>query len=281
MKLPDFLAFKPFNDLRRQMGTDELGEFSLSLNWEEISLEEVAKLQKEGIDVELDDIKFLNDGSIAYKNRRVLLYIRDWRQHGRYESYPKFHITNCQTLEEMTARGRFQRYVVSTRTDGIFNYNLIDSNRLKTEKEGELDVCKNCLKALNYNNYRDEITREERTKAFKMFDLDEFFIRFTCSPIQITPLETNRTAPLSVYPSDWNEKSAGFKKNANWTCEKCNTSFKGKKPKFLHSHHKNGNIYDNRPSNIEVLCIRCHSKEPYHGFMKESRHYKEYMGLAN
>jgi hypothetical protein len=276
MKLTDFLAFKPFNDLRRQMGADELGEFSLSLNWEEISLEEVAKLQKEGIDVELDDIKFLNDGSIAYKNRRVLLYIRDWRQHGRYQSYPKFHITNCQTLEDMTAKGRFQRYVVSTRTDGIFNYNLINSNGLEAKKEEKLDVCKNCLKALNYNNYL-----EDYAKAFKMFDLDEFFIRFTCSPIQITPLETDRTAPLSIYPSDWNKMSTEYKNNANWTCGKCNSSFQDERSKFLHCHHKNGNTYDNRPSNIEVLCIRCHSKEAYHGTMKESRHYKEYIGLAN
>ena len=249
-----------------------VGEFNLSLDWKEISTEEVAKLQNEGIDVDQDDIKFLNDRTIAYKNRRVLLYIRDWRQHGINETSPKFHITNCKKLDEMKKNGRFRRYVVSTRTDGIFNYNLRG-----VENEGKLNVCKLCLISLNYNNYNNY--REDRERAFAMFDLDEFFIRFTCSPIKITPSETDRTAPLSVYSSDWNKKSVEFKKNANWTCSKCNKCFKGKKLKFLQSHHKDGCTYDNRPSNIEVLCIFCHSKEAYHGSMKESPLYKEYMDL--
>ncbi len=263
------------------MRTDKLGEFNLSLDWKEISIEEVAKLQNEGIDVDQGDIKFLNDRTIAYKNRRVLLYIREWRQqHGQQETYPKFHITNCRTLDNMTANGRLKRYVVSTRTDGIFNYNLKCSEREVVKKEKKLDVCKNCLASLNYNNYNN--SREDKERAFAMFDLDEFFIRFTCSPIKITPSETDRTAPLSVYSSDWNKKSVEFKKNANWTCSKCNKCFKGKKLKFLQSHHKDGCTYDNRPSNIEVLCIFCHSKEAYHGSMKESplyKEYKEYMDL--
>ncbi len=275
MKLPDFLEFKPFNDIRREMGAHELGAFSLNLNWEEISLEEVAILEKEGIDVEVGDIKFLTDGTIAYKNRRVLLYIRDWKLHGSHSSFPKFHICNCSTLEEMISKGRFKRYVVSTRTDGIFLFNLINSNENQTiEREEELDVCKNCLWHLNYNDYRTN-----RSKAFAMFELSEFFIRFTCSPIRVTPLETERTAPLSVYPKDWNKKSTAFKNTANWVCKRCKKDFSGKKSKFLHSHHKDGNTFDNRPSNIEVLCILCHAKEHKHGQLKESPHYKECIAL--
>lgn len=277
MKLPNFLEFKPFNDLREEMGAHELGEFSLSLNWEEISIKEIAQLDKEGIDVDVSDIQFLKDGTIAYKNRRVLLYIRDWKVHGSHESLPKFHICHCSTLEEMIRRGRFKRYVVSTRTDGIFLYNLINSNKDQIlEREERLDVCKNCLQNLNYNDY---IT--DKDKAFKTFDLNEFFIRFICSPIKVTPSETERTAPLSVYPKDWSQKSTAFRNATNWICKRCNKNFSGNKSKFLHSHHKNGNTYDNRPSNIEVLCILCHSKEHYHGQLKGHADYKEYMALCS
>lgn len=279
MKLPDFLEFKPFIDIRREMGAHELGEFSLSLNWEEISLEDVAKLEKEGIDVGLGEIKFLKDRTIAYKNRRVLLYIRDWKTHESYSGLPKFHVSHCSTLENMINNGRFKRYVVSTRTDGIFLLNLIKSNENQIfEKEEELDVCKNCL--LNLGYYAD---RTDANKAVRMFDLSEFFIRFTCSPLRVTPLETERTAPLSVYPKDWNKRSIEFKKAANWICEnaKCKKDFSGKKSKFLHSHHKDGNTFDNRPSNIKVLCIRCHAQEPYHGQLKGSPHYKEYISLIS
>ena len=152
---------------------------------------------------------------------------------------------------------------------------LINSNENQIhEREEKLDVCKNCLSQLNYNDYR-----KNRHSAFKTFDLNEFFVRFACSPIKVTPLETDRTAPLNVYPNDWNARSTAFKEAANWICKKCKKDFSGNKSKFLHSHHKDGNTFDNRPSNIEVLCILCHSKEHYHSQLKGHTHYKEYMKL--
>jgi len=274
MKLPNFLEFKPFLDIRKQMGAEKLGEFNLSLNWEELTLEENEILEKEGIEVKPNDLRFLDDGTIAFKNRRILLYIRDVKFHPSHDTdLPKFHISNCATLDQMIAHGRFKRYVVSVRTDGIFNYNIISFNQVKPH-EGELDVCKNCLRHLNYNNYN-----VNKTKAFKAFDLNEFFVRFACSPIRNVPLETNRTAPINVYPADWNQKSIKFKKSANWKCNKCKVDLSADK-RFLHSHHKNGNTYDNRPSNIEVLCIGCHSSQPNHGQLKKHPQYKEYMEIS-
>ena len=272
MKLPDFLKFTPFNEIRTQMGANQLGDFSLDLNWDDISLEEVAQLQDEGIEVELGDIIFLKDSTIVFKNRRVLLYIRDWKLN---KSSPKFHIFHCSTLEEMTNSGKFKRYVVSTRTDGVFLVNFINSGTEVLEKKEEnLDVCKNCLSSLNYNDYR-----ENKDEAFRTFDLNEFFARFSCSPIRVTPLETEKTAPINVYAKDWNKISTKYKKSTQWKCEKCGSDCSGNKSKFLHCHHKNGMTYDNRPSNIEVLCILCHSKQPKHGHMKEFPHYKEYLKL--
>jgi len=33
-----------------------------------------------------------------------------------------------------------------------------------------------------------------------------------------------------------------------------------KKPLILELHHKNGNSYDNRVSNLQILCLHCHSQ---------------------
>lgn len=273
MKLTDISIFKPLEDIRRKMGARELGDFSLDMNWEEISLEEVARLEKDGIDVDPGELKFLEDRTIAWKNRRVLLYIRDWKLE---KSRPKFHICHCATLEEMKKEGRSKRYVVSTRTDGVFNFNQIkyvNGTPIVNEKEEKLDVCKNCLESLNYNNYR-----ADREKAFEEFDLNEFFVRFSCSPIKITPLETEKTAPLNVYAKDWNKKSVKFREDANWRCGKCGKDFSGKK-KFLHCHHKDGNTFDNRPSNIEVLCVLCHAEEPKHRQLEGTADYMECLNL--
>jgi len=154
-------------------------------------------------------------------------------------------------------------------------FNLIDAGTgVKLKREQELDVCINCLDKLNYiltTRYR-----EENLTAVKSFDLDEYFIRFACSPITVTPLETDRTAPLSVYSKDWKQTSKEFKEGAKWHCEGCGGDFGGNKSKFLQSHHRDGNISDDRHSNIKVLCIICHGKEPHHGQLKASPLYKEY-----
>ena len=51
----------------------------------------------------------------------------------------------------MEEKDKSDRYVVSVRTDGIFEYNIISYNKEESH-EGKLDVCKNCLSRLNYNN---------------------------------------------------------------------------------------------------------------------------------
>ena len=33
--------------------------------------------------------------------------------------------------------------------------------------------------------------------------------------------------------------------------------------KFVQFHHKNRNPWDNRPQNVEVLCVACHAREHY------------------
>lgn len=51
--------------------------------------------------------------------------------------------------------------------------------------------------------------------------------------------------------------SAGYKKAK---CEECGMSEWNGKPLTLELHHINGNHYDNRLENLQILCINCHSQ---------------------
>lgn len=45
-----------------------------------------------------------------------------------------------------------------------------------------------------------------------------------------------------------------------WECEKCGISEWNGKPIMLELHHINGNHYDNRIENLQILCPNCHSQ---------------------
>jgi len=82
MKLPDFFEFEPLNQVKRQMGMrddDYAGR---------LTPPELESLFKEGIDVELKDVTILPDGTLAYKDSRVLLYIKDVHINGHREWEP-------------------------------------------------------------------------------------------------------------------------------------------------------------------------------------------------
>lgn len=50
------------------------------------------QLRQDGIEVKFDEVQVLQDGTLAYKGYRVLLYIRDVSNFGQREEMPKFHL---------------------------------------------------------------------------------------------------------------------------------------------------------------------------------------------
>ena len=116
MNLPDFTVADDLNQLRRQMGA-ELITWNPRTRWEPIEVR--------GIDILPKDIKLRRDGTLEYNGRTVIVYIRDQHIRDQYEltnSDPnqlrKFHVADCSTLQQMRREGRYERYVVTTRTDG-------------------------------------------------------------------------------------------------------------------------------------------------------------------
>ena len=277
MKLPNFLEWGSLNSLRGQMGAPLAQKFGPQVVVKSIDLPIAERLQQGGIDVDFDEIRVLDDRTLEFKGNRVLLYIRDVANYSsrHKQSMPKFHLTFCSTLKTMSQNSRFARYVVANRADGEFQVNMIgqeDEPRLVI-----LNVCQNCLCEIAWQGFHAELSRESRTKAVAGFSLPEFFNKYPRDLVAVKPDYTSDTAPLNDYPAIWADISDRAKRDADYRCCSCSVRLGGVDSKFLHVHHKNGQKNDCHPNNLEVLCIKCHAKQPMHGHMNGLPDHREFL----
>ena len=111
----------------------------------------------------MDDIKVLDDGTLALKDRRVLLYIRDVKEFRDKEAQaPKFHLVNCQKLQQMRDEGRLERYVVAVKPDGRFAVNFLGVGFLRREIL-RLAVCQLCLEFLGLDGFQMKSPKASRS----------------------------------------------------------------------------------------------------------------------
>ena len=118
---------------------------------------------------------------MAIGNTQVTLHIYDpfvdeFKLSELPADQPKFHMTECRTIEYMRNRGRFNRYVTSVRADGYFSVRPWDEI---TSKRGEameamLDPCKNCLKSLDYYGWASATSRQKNV-IMRAFSIEKFY----------------------------------------------------------------------------------------------------------
>jgi len=226
------------------------------------------QLGETGIEIDLEEVEGTKNGLLSYKGQHVLLYIKDTRQDRHTllhdpEASRKFHIADkCSTLERMREDNRYDRYVVTNRTDGFFLVDAEDYLSGETDEiEAPLKVCRNCLRELNYEQY-DRQMPSQKKEIWRSFSIGDFFDAHT-TDFLVKPKYTDATYPSGGYTNNWVETSLKFREAANWSCQRCRVDLSEHKS-FLHVHHRNGVKSDNLPNNLEVLCALCHRDEPAH-----------------
>ncbi len=231
----------------------ELDELKEKMNAQiepEIDMQLIDMQMRVGVNLTEDNLEI--EGIIPIvKNRKVALYIREPKNYDRYRDLPKYHITNCKTLQEMRLNREYYKYHASHPTDGKFLVKLSNSGPLKLCK---LTLCKNCLKQLR-SEYDWNVFDSDPEK----FPLEDWF------------------EPFFYSSEDWKVRSQSCRENANWTCSECNINLESN-PYLLHAHHEWGTRY-NDPEDLKALCIGCHAEQPGggHQMLKFYPDYQEFM----
>ena len=277
MKLPNFLILDDLVRLKRAMGipSNKLGNLrAVDVRRVGATVQEIRQLGEEGLEVNKQDVIPLPDGTLSYKDRRVILYIRDISQYGGNYSDPRFHFSDCTTLRQMRENLRFGRFVIATREDGQFQLHYVDSGR-RTDKR--LDVCQNCLDRLNYKGFQLGLRADIRRAAVQVFLDRGFFYRVPKDASPFRTDSTDQTAPTNDYSSDFSLISSAYRQKRAWVCETCGIPLSGDlSRRYLHVHHINGLKNDNEESNLRAVCVHCHALEPSHGHVTAMRQYREF-----
>lgn len=261
--------FSELGTLRARMGAN-LSSWSPEGN--RLSpIEVIRKELEEGKEIPISEIERAHGGLLTYKGEQVVLYIKDTHQDRDtllydQENARKFHIAECRTLDHMRHDGRFERYVATTNTSGVFKVEATEKFTRSTEElEVPLYVCKNCLTALDWKQYTSQ-GRQKKQGLRDNFSLDDFFAEFSTF-FRNKPRHTDETAPKGGYATDWSRISERIRNERGWRCDKCRVNLSEHRG-LLHCHHKDGVVSNNSSDNLAALCIMCHSDEPLHNRLK-------------
>lgn len=193
MRLPNFLDDPDLNALRARMGAVELGSFRLSVNAYRFTVRELEQLIVDGIDVKyLDEVRPLEDKTLSYKDRRVLLYTRDAPGH--------YHFSNCPTVRDMREQGGFARHAVSAREDGNFKVDVVMGAQVQSALR-RLPVCEACLSELSFDDFSKDLPPTDRVRALAGFTVTRFFEKYRRNllpDVQDVGAETARLQKLAL-----------------------------------------------------------------------------------
>jgi len=280
IKLPDFSKCVEFKRLKQAMGitfipilppvkfvrnVTESREI-IEPDKNDIKLEK--KIKYKSITVNLDEVKADGKGLLEYKGRKVVAYIRDQKRgidHYNKTSNYKYHLCDCSTMKSMRRAGRSRRYLATKRCDGYFEaYDLSGYGSQKLTVKMEL--CYNCKMELSV-----------RRLHFTPFSLEQYFIKYdSYIPKEIRRIET--VTKTQTYQPNQADLSREYRKSANFKCQSCIVDC-SQDHALLHLHHKDGDPSNNKRDNLNILCVDCHSKQPMHSYMTNTKKAKQQIAM--
>lgn len=200
------------------------------------------------VDVLPEDIGtriLFEDGGIFYIDDEGIKHRGFMYKHSFYFEYngianqPRFHIYKCSTIQNYGQ--------VAYRFANAEPVKIYSKNAHREVMVEHLKLCSNCRELLMRDNTLD------------IYDSTDFvdILKEAGEVKEPERLELD----IFGYVKDWERISMAYRATHQFTCERCGIKVEdGFDHQYIQTHHKNGNKTDNRESNLECLCVQCHSE---------------------
>ena len=196
-------------------------------------------MQKGDIEIRQDGIFCTIDG---YEHRS---YIFNQKPNISQWGIPKFHIAECEIVAN---RKNLHGDYIWTNTEQVQLYDRgQDGQAYPTEDSlTTLKLCSKCSQIVD-------------KQVAGIYTTSDFYEYLTEQYGQTTQPELVQT-DIFGYTIDWSMISRRYRATKVYRCERCNIDLsEANAQRYLHVHHRSGLKTDNRPQNLECLCIRCHA----------------------
>ena len=254
----DFKLPTTFNPIYTKSDT----EYKVS-DYDESFIEDLLVEKYLATNFPIGDFPILNS-----KYRPVFLYVKNDKQEfwdayennletGNRSSY--YHFMYCDAVKKLF--DRHMPLVGTTRSDGYFYVYMTDTKQYATKP---LFTCKRCLELWkkNHINIRPPVELIDKPEFIQAI-YDTLLPSDNAMFKDIKSILSPRDTKFKTYDPSWSDMSYNIKKLRNFTCERCGKTFvdeEGNYTSGLEVHHKDRNKRNNLPSNLEVLCEKCHDK---------------------
>lgn len=191
-------------------------------------------------------ISFASNGGIELKaddgyTHIGFLYKRAYKlkEYGK----PRMHLCKCPTIEDFIDKGSFETEYRFAETPLVM---VIDKETGEDKEVSDLPLCKNCIRLLYFTKYSSVTNSEDFAALIKK------------TQDVLPPKDSEKD--IFGYVKNWEQISRTYREEHEFRCEKCGVQITNPfDKKYIHVHHLNGKKADNRKSNLQCLCIRCHA----------------------